>query len=216
MNMFGQNPRTCVQLRRVLADFELFSSKSFRDSHGPDSLDCADGPTSHGSCAERQNRYPSPMQGLGRVLIKPLHFFHRNQSVEGIAKSGQSAQDLGADSHGKDIGGWLGNSKSWQSRVFWASQAAAIRCCCRVFMARALALRAHHLSAATRPLARRLVLVSTFSARISATAAKRQLTALHFNRATGAQPAPVAFAFANATGRPGCEQTGTVSCSRKF
>ena len=210
MTRVGCFLRRFPQFRRVLADFEPAVSWAFPDSKSAGKLGLASGPTSHGSFAERQNRYPSPMQGLVRVLIKLLHFFVENRTFGGIAKSAVKAEAWGGIVNERKFRGWLVNSNFWQSHLCSRSLHVGILCLNRPCWVPVPVQRALPLSAATPRPVRSQAWASICSARTSATAAKSGLTSLQLNRATGALSVPVAFAFAYAPGWLGREQMGTV------
>ncbi len=74
MSIFGQLSRTGRWIRRETADFGLVRTGLFANPISVASVGVAEGLSSHGFFAERQNRYPSPLQGLGPIPARSLQY----------------------------------------------------------------------------------------------------------------------------------------------
>lgn len=226
MKQIGQFLPAVAAVRRLAADIGALASSPFESAGTRSNIHHVAHLTSHGCVAERQNRYPSPLQGLGLIPVKALHPFwkglfgadFRRTCANVIELHAQGVEPAATKSLQKGILICKRNSGSWQLQVFWAFRHAATPILNRASWGPARAQARPWCSAAMSPLARSSGPASTWLARtprISADLARRSAAArnqLNTNGHSGRALPRVAF-FLAATRQL---EMGTGTCSTRF
>lgn len=172
MNAIGQYLPTPYGFGQVPAEMATHVAGLFRDSLNRAKQHPASGYFSRKPFAERQNRYPSPMQGPDLIPVRSLYFFVGGALRRmGIALRCVLTDFGGVNAAKKGNGVCVEKSRLSPVLVCWASRAAATRYWSKLCLAPVQVLQGRLRLAATQPLARRLVLAPISSVRISATAA---------------------------------------------
>lgn len=220
ISMFAR--MTCP-FRQVLADSALSAPSPFSDRAISAKVGSAADITSHESFAERQNRYPSPLQGLGLIPAKPLQFVwtghgggEKNPCLAIVIEYRPAVVEFAAiNSTSRIIRVCKRNSGSWQSAAQSRFRPVATPCWNKDYLAPAPVLARPWFWAAIRQPVRSPARVSTSTARTRRTCADAGLTATFARHKSYGHP--VRFApggrFVLADRQSGGNRRGP--CSRK-
>lgn len=172
MTVLGANSPMVEHIEQVPAETRAGRFLRFVNCENHAKQASATGYFSREPLAERQNRYPSPMQGPDTIPIRSLYFrLGHGGAAKRLARARLLPDSMCEPSQNKGFVGCERNLPSSPVLACWALPAAATPCWSKACSEPGQAPLARQLSAATRPLARLSARAQTFSVRTSRTLA---------------------------------------------